>query len=71
MKSFVLSEAETGYVWNSIIYTGKELSNALDEVFGEFHYVASKIVLKLMYDLLNKGYKLFIDNWYTSVELAK
>ena len=32
--------------------------------------MATKIVMSLMENLLNKGHRLFIDNWYTSVELC-
>ena len=70
MKHFILSEADSDYVWNSIIYTGKELTTALVWTLSHFHYVATKVVLELMGDLLNKVYALFIDNWYTSTELA-
>ena len=31
--------------------------------------VAQRVVLKLTEPYFNKGYKLFVDNWYTSVPL--
>ena len=37
-----------------------------DALNGNYHYVATKIVLQL----LDKGYTLFIDNWYSSFELS-
>ena len=46
-------------------YTGKEL----DKRYGEFQYIASKIVLSLLEGLLDMGYRLFIDNWYSSFEI--
>ena len=70
MKSFVLCEASSGYLWHSVLYTGEELTNNLDTVYGDFNYVASKAVLLLMGKLLDKGHRLFIDNWYTSFEIA-
>ena len=70
MKSFVLCEASSGYLWRSVLYTGEELTNNLDTVYRDFNYVASKAVLLLMGKLLDKGHRLFIDNWYTSFEIA-
>ena len=46
------------------------MTNNLDTIYGDFDYVASKVVLSLMGELLDKGYHLFIDNWYTSFEIA-
>ena len=66
LKSFVLCEAKTGYVWKSVLYTGKELTEHLDETYNGYHYQATKVVLRLVNNLLCKGYRLFIDNHYTS-----
>ena len=67
LKSFVLAEAESGYIWNSILYSG----NDTDFVDGrDFQYNATKIVFSLAKDLLNQGYCIFVDNWYTSLELC-
>ena len=66
LKSFVLCEAKTVYVWKSVLYTGKELTDHLDETYNGYHYQATKVVLRLVNNLLGKGYHLFIDNYYTS-----
>ena len=66
-KSFLLCESESGYIWKSFLYTGKEMTDVLS---GDHHYVAIKIVLNLMDGLLDKGYTLFVDNWYSSFELS-
>ena len=67
LKSFVLAEAESGYIWNSILYSG----NDTDFVDGrDFQYNATKIVFSLAKDLLNLGYCIYVDNWYTSLELC-
>ena len=68
VKSFLLCESEIGYILKSLIYTGKEMTDALDG--EEYHYVATKIVLALIRELLDKGYTLYIDNWYSSFELT-
>ena len=70
LKSFVLCEAKTGYVWKSVLYTGKELTEHLDEAYNGYHYQATKVVLRLVNNLLGKGYRLFIDNYYTSYEIT-
>lgn len=70
IKSFLLCESESGYIWNSIIYTGKgtdlETSSVATESFG----MATKVVVKLVEPLLDKGYCITTDNFYTSPELV-
>ena len=61
-------KSESGYIWRSLIYTSKEMTDAL--VGDQYHYVATKIVLGLLQGLLDKGYTLFVDNWYSSFELS-
>ena len=58
----------SGYLWNSFVYVGK------DKVEMNEHKELAKnlgksgaVVPKLMSDLFDKGYHLYIDNWYTSV----
>ena len=68
-KSYVLCEAETGYIYKSLLYTGKEMSDALES--DNCHYAATRIVMDLIGPLLDCGYTLFIDNWYSSFELSK
>ena len=67
-KLFVLCESSSGYIWNFIVYPGS------DTDFGNNYPnlpITSRVVLKLSHDLLNKSYNLHLDNWYTSIELAK
>ena len=72
LKSFVLCESSTEYIWNGKLCTGKELTADLDQNYGQFHYMGTKIIVDLMNDaLLDKGYRLHIDNWYTSFEVVK
>ena len=66
LKSFVLAEAESSYIWNSILYSG----NDTYFVDGhDFQCKATEIVFSLAKDLLNQGYWIYVDNWYTSLEL--
>ena len=62
-----MSEGSTSYVWNVILYTGGD--TLLNENI-DFDYHATKVVLTLMGDLLQKGHCVYIDNWYTSIEIC-
>jgi hypothetical protein len=66
IKFFNLCESDSGYIWNSIIYTGKNTKwNAKYSDYG----VGTKVVLTLIESLLDKGHCLITDNYYTSPEL--
>lgn len=53
-----------GYTYNLSVYCGQEHKN-------ENLTVPTSVVLKLIEPLLDKGRVLYVDNYYTSVELAK
>ena len=67
-KMYSVNESESGYIYKSLLYTGKEMT---EKLAGDYKYVATKIVMDLMQDLLDIGHTLFIDNWYSSFELSK
>jgi len=49
------------------VYTGK------DTIYGQRHpgeKTSLRIVLEVAHDLLDKGYCLYLDNWYTSPNLV-
>ena len=50
------------YTYDFLVYTGKS-----DEIYN--HGLGYSVVMKLMKTLLNQGYHLFFDNFYTSVKL--
>ena len=58
VKFYILAEAESGYVVNFEIYSGKSSST-------------HDLVLRLTENLKNKYYKLYMDNYYNSVKLAE
>jgi len=63
MKNYKLCKSTTGYVWNFMVCTGK------DTTYGQRHpreLTPLRIVLELAHDLLDKGYCLYLDNWYNS-----
>lgn len=61
IKYYKLCESSSGYCCGFKIYTGDDAS-ADDNKFG----VSGTIVQKLADPILNKGYTLFLDNWYSS-----
>lgn len=68
IKLFELCESQSGYIWNMLIYTGKDTPFQNDyENFG----MATRCVMTLSQALLGKGYCLTLDNFYTSPELAE
>lgn len=68
IKMFQLCEADSGYIWNSVIYTGK---GTIFMPEYESYGLSTKTVMSLIHDLKNRGYLLTTDNFYTSPELAE
>lgn len=68
IKLYMLCESKTGYVWATIIYTGK--GTEMNEKYKDLPAVSSKIVMTLMDPLLGIGHCLTTDNFYTSPQLA-
>ena len=60
IKSYLLCEALSGYSYNEEIYYGKVQgeNNSIDQIVNKFLDVFS-----------NKGYQLFMDNFFTSYSL--
>ncbi|XP_071479178.1 piggyBac transposable element-derived protein 4-like [Diadema antillarum] len=56
MKAYKICDP-SGYTWNFRLYTGKNSEGII------------QLVLGMMSSLLDKGYRLFMDNWYTSPAL--
>lgn len=69
IKMFSLCE-NSGYLWNSFVYLGKEPNRNDDD--PQLVWRLGKngaIIPRLMETLLNKSYMLYVDKWYTSQEL--
>ena len=62
LKSFVLCDAKTGYVWNSILYSGKGTDGIED---GNANYRSTRIVRSLPKTPFNKGYCIYVDNYFS------
>ncbi|XP_078044094.1 uncharacterized protein LOC144473774, partial [Augochlora pura] len=65
LKSFILAESETGYVYNLKLYSGRELDGRKSTLLGK----SGAIVMDLSRNLLNEGRIIYLDNWYTSPAL--
>jgi hypothetical protein len=74
IKQSVVAE-DTGYVYRIKVYTGKEDQEAT--IFGNYELSneteaktkTDKLVIYMLSGMLNKGYKLFVDNYYSSQKL--
>ena len=64
MKLWVLADSVTGYTYDFDVYLGR---NAKVSGFG----LAYDVVMNLVKSLLNQGYHLFHDSFYTGVQLIR
>jgi len=67
IKLFLLCESQSGYLFSFIIYTGK--GTVITDKYNDLP-VTSQIVVTLLDPLLDQGYCLTTDNYYTSPQLA-
>ena len=65
IKSFELCDSNTSYLWNFIIYSGRETDLDADRT----HAQGTKVVMRLANDLLGVGRCCVTDNFYSSPEL--
>ena len=63
MKVWVLADSKTGYTYNFSVYTGKAENRNSTNGLGY------EVVMDLCKQIFGQGYKLFTDNFYTSVQL--
>ena len=68
IKYYSLCETR-GYLWNSYVYLGKVNDSPGDSVYTVDLGKSGAVVPKLMSELCNKGYHVYMDNWYTSLKL--
>ena len=60
IKTYELCDSHTGYLWNFVVYTGKTAASTVSDMSS-----SSLVVLDLMSGLLDKGYCVITDNFYT------
>ena len=70
IKLFSLCSSD-GYLWNFNVYTGQGSDAWIVPPDAISLSVSEKIVVSLMKDLLDLGYSIYTDNWYTSIRLAE
>ena len=64
---FTLCESQMGYIWNTIMYTGK--GTKFSKKYPDYGLSTSS-VLSLVDALLGKGYCITMDNFYTYIARA-
>ncbi|KFM61174.1 PiggyBac transposable element-derived protein 4, partial [Stegodyphus mimosarum] len=67
IKSFLLCESKSGYMWDAIIYSG--MGTNFDNSFYDLS-MSARVVMTLTKPLLDKGYCLTMDNFYNSPGLV-
>lgn len=70
IKLFMIVDCSTGFFLNFLTYVGKKTPLAYQGYQSKIG-ASGRVVLTLMRPYVNKGHKLFIDNWYTSLPLAE
>lgn len=66
IKYYQLCESRTGYVYNFFVYLGKSTEFEYD--FCDFSFGA-KVILQLSKNIWNLGYRITMDNFFTSIKL--
>ena len=66
IKLFVMCDVKTGCVLDLIVYVGQQTAIVRNPELG----ISGSVVSTLMAPYLGKGHSLYIDNWYTSPQLA-
>ena len=66
IKLWVLADSSNGYTVDFNVYIGKAAGRVVSE-----QGLGYDVVMRLMQPFLHQGYRLFVDNFYTSVHLVK
>ena len=67
IKSYEICESSTGYIWDFFFNTGK--STEYNSAYENESSVGAKAILTLAHDLLDKGYCISMDNFFSSTHL--
>jgi len=70
IKAFKLCKSRTGYVWCFLVYTGKNTVLQSSPITPDIPKTAA-VVLELLEPLFGRGYSLWINNFFSSPELAR
>lgn len=66
IKLWVVADSSNGYTVDFNVYIGKAAGRDVGE-----HGLGYDVVMKLMQPFLHQGYRLYVDNFYTSIALMK
>lgn len=67
VQTYVICEAKSGYIWSVFLYSGKDTIDPNSEKLLK----PTKIALELLAHLLDQGYCITSNSFYTSPELAE
>ena len=70
LKLYVLADSSTGYVYDFILYTGREVTSMLPHTYTHLP-IPGQFVTVLVESLMDRGHVVFTDRFYTSVPLAE
>jgi hypothetical protein len=65
IKSFILCESKTGYIWNAEVYTGKVTGSQIEKLGA-----TGNVVIRLTEKLQGLGYCIYMDRFYWSISVA-
>uniref|UniRef100_A0A1I8IIB8 DDE_Tnp_1_7 domain-containing protein n=1 Tax=Macrostomum lignano TaxID=282301 RepID=A0A1I8IIB8_9PLAT len=72
IKVYCLTEASTGFLWNFHVHAAKQDNDKFGDGLNCGNLsMSEKIVVELSKNLLDLGYKVFCDSWFTSLRLAQ
>ncbi|XP_064631427.1 piggyBac transposable element-derived protein 4-like [Lineus longissimus] len=64
IKSYELCESQSGYIWDFFIYTGQDTEYRAE--YRDNPSMGAKVVLSLAHPLLDQGYGINMDNFFSS-----
>ena len=69
IKIFQVCESKTGYAYKFLVYQGNmastfNIENQMENVRGATN--TNNLTVGMIEPLLDQGYHLYVDNWYTS-----
>ena len=71
IKFYELCESSSGYLWNFVMHCGKSDHDQLATFAPPSFKLSARIVLHLSKNLLDLGYRIVCDNWFSSKKLAE
>lgn len=70
IKLYCLAESSSGYLWNFLVHS-TAAQNSLFGMDAPQLSLSERIVVELSQEILDLGYRVFCDTWFSSVRLAE